>query len=479
MNRKTTRALRGLPVAAALATALVVAGCGTGGPSSTRSATRPNVLLILVDTLRAQELGLYGYSRNTSPNMARLARDGVLFEDARSQAPCTYPSANSILTGRHPMRFFGQKHDAMGIPSDIPSLAEILGDAGYATVAVSASPIVREHPTEFNPTGGFGRGFDLFEEHCLWAHAGCVNRSARGEIKVLRQPFFLYLHFMDPHSPLTLPDGWTPRIATEPYEGKKFVAEGQLTPIADRLYGPQHDPGIDARDLRHLVALYDEEIAYFDDQLGLLLDDMEHEGLLENTLIVLVADHGEELLEHGHIKHCHSLYDTEIKTPMIIRPPGPAHPARAAAGAPDLDSGPKPGKTIATQVANLAVAPTILDYAGIDPTPYHLEATSLRPVIEDGAQPGTMPVAVWGTIAALKQGRYKMILDLYSGATELYDLEADPGETADVQADHPDVTRNLRHAIRSWIRDNAIDPEKQLHEGETVQQRLKALGYLQ
>jgi len=466
-HRSTLRLL----VVLALLLGPFLTGCHESTSPAPAAAQPPNVILILVDTLRAQNLGLYGYDRDTSPNLARLARDGVVFDDARSQAPCTYPSANSILTGRHPVRFLGQKNGAMGIPPQIPSLAEILGAKGYATIAVSASPIVREHPTRFNPHGGFSRGFDIFEERCLWKHASCLNHRAQEYLGVLRQPFFLYLHYMDPHSPLTMPEDWSPRFATEPYKGKWFVEKGLLAPIAQQLYGPNKHVPVDARDLRHLLALYDDEIAYVDHQLGLLLDGLDQQGLLENTLIVLVADHGEEFLEHGHIKHCHSLYDTEIKTPLLVRPPGPLSPDSGVA-----DRSPR---RIDAQVANLDVAPTIVDYAGLDPGALGMEAASLKPVIEGGAPPTAIQVSSWVNFRAAKQGRYKLILDLSDGSMELYDVVADPGETKDVQAEHPEAVRSLRKLIRGWVRTAGKDSDQQLQEGNDAQERLKALGYLQ
>lgn len=470
-SNASRRSSIGLFVALVLFCGPLFTGCRQSASTAPDAAAPPNVILILVDTLRAQNLALYGYDKDTSPNLARLARDGVLFEDARSQAPCTYPSANSILTGRHPVRFLGQEDDAMGIPPQIPSLAEILGARGYATVAVTASPIVRESPTKYNPTGGFARGFDVFEERCLWKHASCLNEFALDYTKVLRQPFFLYLHYMDPHSPLKIPEDWPRRIATEPYKGKWFVEKGLLAPIAEQLYGPTKNVPVDARDLRHLVALYDEEIAYFDNQLGLLLDGLADRGLLEKTLIVLVADHGEEFLEHGHIKHCHSLFDTEIKTPLIIRPPGPlsAETGRARHAPRRIDA----------EVANLDVAPTIVDYAGLDPAELDMEAQSLRPLIEGGPPPEAIQVSSWGTLRAAKKGRFKLILDLSDDSMELFDVETDPGETTDVQTAHPEAVRSLRALIRDWVRSAGKNSDQQLREGRDAQERLKALGYLQ
>ncbi|HZI63486.1 MAG TPA: sulfatase-like hydrolase/transferase, partial [Thermoanaerobaculia bacterium] len=193
-----------------------------------------NVVLVLVDTLRADHVGAYGYGRPTTPNFDAFAAQGILFERAWSQAACTFPSVNSLLTSRYPARFLGQPGGAMGIPPEQPALPEILGRAGYATAAVSASPIVRRTPTRFNPGGGFGRGFERFDESCLWRDASCVTARARAELGQLRPPFFLYLHYMDPHGPYQPPAG-APRRFAGKCAGPDFICRGDPNPIARML----------------------------------------------------------------------------------------------------------------------------------------------------------------------------------------------------------------------------------------------------
>ncbi|MGH9361061.1 MAG: sulfatase-like hydrolase/transferase, partial [Thermoanaerobaculia bacterium] len=187
-------------VAALAATALVLAACAGGGEP------RPlNVVLVLVDTLRADHLGVYGYRRPTSPALDAFAREAVVFTDARSQAGCTFPSVNSLLTSQLPERFLGQPEGRIGIPDGIPTLPEILRARGWATAAVSASAVVRRRPIRHNPHGGFGRGFDLFLEECAWKSAACVNERALAALDTLPRPFFLYLHYLEPHAPYRPP----------------------------------------------------------------------------------------------------------------------------------------------------------------------------------------------------------------------------------------------------------------------------------
>ncbi|MBI1814892.1 MAG: sulfatase-like hydrolase/transferase [Deltaproteobacteria bacterium] len=158
-KRPTLRALIAL-------VALLGIGAVVGALVRWRASGRPlNAIIILVDTLRADHLSLYGYERATSPNLDRFFRQGVVFRAARSQAPCTFPSVNSLLTSHYPSQFLAQPEKRMGIPDDVPSIAEILHARGYATVAVSASPVVSKTGTQHNKFGGFGRGFDAFDEN--------------------------------------------------------------------------------------------------------------------------------------------------------------------------------------------------------------------------------------------------------------------------------------------------------------------------
>lgn len=175
-------------------------GCERRDAAGTALPVR-NVILILVDTLRADHTSLYGYARDTTPELERRAGDGVVFERARSQSACTFPSVNSLLTSRHPATFFHQGFRNFSIPPGVPSIAEVLKAKGYTTLAVSSSAIVRATPTKHNEHGGYDRGFDAFDESCLWEDSACVNRRALALLDKAREPFFIYLHYLDPHAP--------------------------------------------------------------------------------------------------------------------------------------------------------------------------------------------------------------------------------------------------------------------------------------
>jgi arylsulfatase A-like enzyme len=452
-ERKAPAAL----LAAALAlSALVSAACKGEPPRPHRPR---NVILIVVDTLRADRLSAFGYGRPTSPNLAAFAGNAVRFDAARSQAACTFPSVNSILTSRWPAAFLGQPNQALGIPPGIPSLAEILQARGFHTVAVSASAVVRKSPSRFNPSGGFARGFDVFHEDCVWQPASCVDAAAAEHLKKGDKPLFLYLHYIDPHGPYQPPPTWRRRFATGAPE-KEWVRKGNPNPIGDWLYKGKPHPGFTPDDLQHLKDLYDEEIGFVDSQLGALFGRLRRSGLLESSLVILAADHGEEFLEHGDVKHCRNLFDTSLHVPLVVRVPGA--PARVAA----------------SPVQNLDLVPTVLDYLGIK-TAGPFEGRSLRAVIEGGegnAEP-EIQYALQGSLRSAADGRYKLIEDLAGGKQSLYDLKADPGETKDVLAAERRAYAPLRDALAKWLAES--EGKGTADASRAAQEKLRSLGYIE
>ncbi|MFL6264066.1 MAG: sulfatase [Thermoanaerobaculia bacterium] len=444
------RYLRGI---AALALALSALSC-KGEPPRPR-----NVILILVDTLRADRLGAWGYARPTSPNLDAFARESVRFANARSQASCTFPSANSILTSRWPAAFLGQPEQAMGIPAGVPSLAEILRSRGFHTVAVSASAVVRKSPSRFNPRGGFDRGFDVFQEDCVWQPAECVNREAAAHLRRGEKPLFLYLHYIDPHGPYRPPPSWQHRFATGAPE-KEWVRKGDPNPIGDWLYKGKPNPGLTPGDLQYLKDLYDEEIAYFDSQFASLLRSLRDSGLLEESLVVLTSDHGEEFLEHGDVKHCRNVFDTTVHVPLLLRIPG--------AGA----------RAVSRPAQNLDLVPTILDYLGADAKADRFDGRSLRGEIEGQETPDALQYSLMGELRSVSDGRFKLIESLVGTAPpSLFDLRADPGETKNVLPAERRAYAHLRGALAAWLARN--EGKGAVDEAREAQKRLKSLGYIE
>jgi arylsulfatase A-like enzyme len=417
-----------------------------------------NVIFILVDTLRADRLGTYGYGRATSPNVDAFARDAIRFDNARSQASCTFPSVNSMLTSRWPAAFLGQPDRALGIPDEIPSLAEILGPHGFRTVAISASAVVRNNPSRFNPHAGFGRGFDVFHEDCLWQPAACVNREAAKYLMPGEQPLFLYLHYIDPHGSYRPPKSWRNKF-TRGRPDKRWVLDGDPNPIGDWLYKGKPNPGFTPADTTYLSDLYDEEIAYFDSQFPDLLTALRDSGLLDESIVVFSSDHGEEFLEHGHVKHCRTLYDSSIRVPLLLRIPG-------------VET-----KIISRPVQNLDIVPTILDYLRVE-TETRFAGRSLRPVIEEdqGAAAG-LQYGSQGALRSASDGRFKLIQDLASGAFSLFDLEADPGETTDVLRRERRTYARLRGDLAGWLA--AVEGHGGLQKSREAEEKLRSLGYIE
>ena len=276
---------------------------------------QPNILFILVDTLRHDRLTPYGYGRDTSPEIARwLAAPGVVVEEAYSQAPWTLPSVVSFLTGRSPGELLGRDLAGYGIPAGVESLAERLGKLGYRTGGFFANPTL-------HAGAGFGRGFEtLFtppaDIEWIRKHADELNRRAVPWLAAHQgggRPFFAYVHYVDPHDPYENPDvvdGRSPFLPDYrgPVDGSWVhgVYVGRLT---------LPDP---PRDREQLSALYDSEVRYVDRHIGALLATLAPE-VLANTLVVLTADHGEELFDHGGWKHGQTLYEEQIHVPLLLR----------------------------------------------------------------------------------------------------------------------------------------------------------------
>ncbi len=457
-------------LAAALALAVVATLGVTLWRRSSRAAPPPplatNVVVLLADTLRADHLSLYGYPRATSPLLdARAGRAGVVFDSARAQAPCTFPSVNSILTSVSPGLFFAEmrRFDSMAIPARVPTLAQVLADAGFDTAAVSASPIVRATPSRENPGAGFDAGFHRFDESCLWKDGFALSSRAAEILPQLHEPFFLYVHYMDPHDPYASrprADG-RPRFAEPPPPGPvpDFLLAGDPDPIARRIYREHRDPGITPEQLDYLIARYDDDVYFWDWSVAQLLHVLEQSGRASRTVVAVVADHGEEFLEHGDIKHCRSLYEAEVHVPLVFFVPGLA-PRR-----------------VVRPVSNLDVMPTLLDLVGVAPRGLHLEGRSLRPLLTGrGDLPPALQFAAWGAEQSASDGRYKLIRDAKSRSLRLFDLLRDPGERTDLADARPEVVDRLRRALFEWYRLHHAGAREGADE---TARRLRALGYLQ
>ena len=440
-----------------------LAACGRATPEAP-PARPPNLLVVLVDTLRADRLSLYGYGRETSPSLDRFARErGVVFENAWANAGCTFPSVNSILTGRWPQLFL-DRFDELGmvIPADVTTLGERLGELGYATAAVSASQIVRATPSVINERGGFDRGFERFDESCEIEPARCVTRRAVDELERLREPFFLYLHYLDPHAPYKLP-GTGPRPwADASAEGvRDWALEGDIQPVVRRLYDGDQEVEFGPPEIRHLNDLYDEEVRYFDRHFGRLLAALEQRGLLDSTVIAFVADHGEELGDHGHWAHCRShAWETVLATPFVLAVPGTGPGVRR------------------TMVSNIDLMPTLLELAGVADPELGLDGSSLVPLLEGAERESAArrAFAVQGVRRAARDATRKVQVNLADGVPDFGEpLRGGAEPVPSTERDRAELLAELT----AWMRRvETSDAAESVRDAERLEAELRALGYL-
>ena len=424
--------------ASSLLLCLAAIGACDGAP---RRGERANVILIVIDGLRADHLTPFGYSRDTSPFLDEMAASGVLFENTISQSSGTKTSVASLLTSLYP-----EAHGVRGVkdvlPDSIRLLPEVLRDHGYRTFAIHGNPWLEER-------FGFNQGFDEFRFTHWYKDtfdAQMVNEQALQWVDEKQTPpFFLYLHYMDVHSP------WKP-----PGDFDRF--------------GPE------------AVDQYDGSILYLDSRLKALYGELTKRGLDENTWIIVTADHGEEFGEHGNYKVGHglTLYREVLRVPLIFHHGHHGHHGQAPAG-----------KRVSRQVRLIDVAPTILELVGI-PIPEHLEGVSLRANVVDAdeisgedleafSQVGRNGVALDRDLIAVTTREFKYILDFESGTEELYDLTADLGETRNVAGVNPALTKEFKEkALRFRRIETAkrIDVAPGAEIDEELRKQLRALGYL-
>ncbi|MFN0009156.1 MAG: sulfatase [Planctomycetota bacterium] len=317
---------RSLPVAVLLGLlAVTVGGVVVWSACSKTSSARPNVLVIVLDTLRADHLGVDGYERATSPNVDRFARENLHFPRAFAAAPWTPPSIATLLSGLYPTshgmmppdKLPGEGDLSKRLDRNVLTLAEILADSGYRTAALSANPWI-------TPEFGYAQGFETFDVR-VDARAEKITELGLARIEELRasgDPFLFYLHYLDPHEPYSPPDDH--RIfAGQPLRGS---------------YSPQMVENLDR---------YDGEIHYLDASLGRLFAELRAKGIYDDLVIVLLGDHGEQFEEHGHLGHGWQLFNEELRVPLVVKPGRTTQ-----------------GRTIESVVSIVDVLPTILALTG-------------------------------------------------------------------------------------------------------------------
>jgi arylsulfatase A-like enzyme/Flp pilus assembly protein TadD len=398
-----------------------------------------NLLLISVDTLRPDHLGCYGYEDVRTPAIDRLAAEGVRFADVTSAIPLTLPSHATILTGLYPPSHGIRDNGFMALPADIQTLAETLKQAGYSTCAVVAAYVL-------DSKYGLDQGFDIYDDDLAGGRkprefgyteiqADAVTDKAAAYIGGMREPFFAFVHYYDPHATYDPPEPYATAYADRPYDG---------------------------------------EIAYTDHAIGRLIDALEATGVFGRTLVVFLSDHGESMGEHHEPTHGVLVYNSTLHVPLIVRVP------QGSALRKSLHAG-----TIAARPVSLAdIHDSVLDMLGIS-ADHETDGESFM------GEAGIAPVRagpcyfeslypriayLWSPLRGIREGEWKYIL---APEEELYLVSEDPGELSNLGGREPERARDLRNSLvalaRSLERNRPASPSRPTPEEV---RKLRALGYL-
>lgn len=454
-------------------------------------AVQPNVLIVVIDALRPDRLSAYGYARNTSPNLDRLASESWLYTQALTTAPWTKPAIASLLTGLYPREhgissMSWSRRDEAGdakvsvLPASSLTLPEVLADAGYRTAAFGENHHLIARL-------GFAQGFeehalDLMDrpfmeslaarlglgiaQHFAAPGQGRTGRKIHqrffGWLPDADQPFFAYLHHIDVHWPYR-----APAPHTESFGARRTSTDFNSMEFYLRA-GPERadmdtPPDIDAAVLQDMSDAYDEGIQFVDAELGRLFAELKRRGSYDRTLIVVTADHGEQFMEHGEIGHGTSLHDVLLRVPLIIKFPCPGPQCQA--------------RRIDEQVQIVDLMPTILAAVGV-PAPRRVSGLDIAKPLP----PGRVAYAEMGGQIALRTNQFKLIHHLEESRTELYALQEDPGERRNLAEADPQLAAMFRDRLFSWLEQteqNAVAPREEVVADEQMLARLKALGYVE
>jgi arylsulfatase A-like enzyme len=506
---------------------------GRGARAGGEEATAPNVILVTIDACRADHLSLNGYSRPTTPNLTRMASEGANFTLALSQATITVRSMTSLFTSLYP-KMHGVMNSELRVSSSVPMLPEVLSRAGYATAGFGGG-----NPSLYH-NAGIARGYDFYDDcRSIWtlvpqrilSRLGVVKRMDVGSARMTPpaetifnkarcwldhdpgRPFFMFIHLMDVHAPYLPPNGYADMFGRSP-EGvssdiklnrkANALVLGKSEMFFDLVEAGEFDKmdemnitgaEIGAADLKRLIELYDGSIAYADSQIGKFMDDLSARGILDNTLVIVTADHGEGFLDHGRLFHSGDLvYDELMRVPLIMRYPKVI----------------PPGTSIDEQVRLIDVMPTVLEVtgaydadapgsskgtafaaAGGDSLSLNLDmqGRSLVPLVlgnrEELARRRAGDVYCEGAlVSCVRTPRWKYIDSPGHDTLELYDLVGDPGEKTNLYGERGDVAERMAARLK-WYED-LVRRYREAHPGPTritvdteTRQRLRALGYVE
>jgi arylsulfatase A-like enzyme len=447
--------------------ALGIVACGTSEP--------PNVVLVTLDTTRADHLGCYGYDGDTSPNLDRFAEQAILYERAYSTSSWTAPSHASIFTGLLPMQHGADvaldTRRLRPLGEELSTLAELLAEAGYRTAGVVSGPALRRDL-------GFAQGFEIYDDGgtvgLAAIHGKRAKRAADQAIAHLErfaeEPYFLFVNFYDPHAPYRPPpphdSSLPPATAKDPTPRLIALLKAGVPPV------PVESLDLETRTAyAGIVAGYDAEIRYMDHHLGRLLDAIAVSPRSDETLIIITGDHGESFGEHYYFGHTLHLYEDNVRVPLLVRPPGTTEARR-----------------VTEPVQNHRVFASILAEAGIDMPPQ----VAVRRLDETGGivltelRSNHLTVRLFDDpsfhrdLRAIYGPPYKLV-EAASGAVELFDIERDPDELANLASEEPELVKTLSERMNDFVERHpplyVQDMEAELQPD--TEKALRALGYIE
>ncbi|MCE2447560.1 MAG: sulfatase [Candidatus Latescibacteria bacterium] len=434
-----------------LATISIHTGCG-------ELRQKPNVVVLLVDTLRADHLKCYGYHRDTAPFLEGLARRGAVFTQCYAPSDYTPASTASLFTGQYPLAH-GYLNSHYVLAESHTTMAEIFQRQGYITAGFIANGLAGEKYQ-------MHQGFDHYFEKNRASAAELVAAASAFIEQQTDEPFFAYLHFLDVHDPHRIPQEYHGRFA----DPANFAYDMQDTLQLDSFVmqawweaaqgwrDQTVEPEQIAAYFADYVQLYDASISYWDEHLGTLLDLLAAQGIDERTIIVVTSDHGEQFLEHGYFGHGNSGYQVGLHIPFIIS--DPLHPNIAGLRVDNLVNAVDILPTLLARL-NWQIAPAVQGQERWSLLASDAPSAASESIYTEGTFMANRPFST--LIQTYREGEWKLLLDRLRDTKELYHLKEDPGELRDRFAEQPEIAAQLYGKIRQYYNGNlqlAVDRAK-------------------
>ena len=417
-----------------------------------------SIILISLDALRYDRTGLSGNSDGLTPNLDQFAEEAVVFHQAFSAASWTLPSHMSMWTARWPsihrvtnkLTLLGaDKMSETSLSAGIETFPNLLVQQGWTAAGFTGGAGVQGKY-------GFGRGFSEYLDDRPFAGLDYSSPAALDWLRAHKddpKPFFLFLHGYDSHGQYPLPES---QLQSIPYDGElkgDIDEQGKLREQGlAAIDKPGDDPSLtgvlDEADAAFLETIYDHKVRDADQRLGTFLAELRRMGLLDRAIVAVVSDHGDEFMEHGHIDHGHSLYQEQLHTVMLMRLPGYAR-----------------RKDVQGVVRTVDLFPTFFDLLGME-QPAGVDGESMLPILQGEEQSrdayAETDYRLFVHRRAMRDDKYKLVLDLQDGERRLYDLSADPTEAKDISSEEPRRTYEMEQALRTWMGKHGTNPQDYL-----------------